>query len=323
MACIPDVDERDHTYNLVWDPTKRMFMTALFLKDNDNAIAFPTKLDKYPDPYTLLHDDSELATKLIDNSTCTVTLFLYYWDNVVRELVEKGRLSGCAVGPRHVITVANFPEKAIPQSVLVVKDNSAPRGIVYSQSSKGSVILPSTWRCVAVSWFLLKFTTFCSEFSPILVELEKPFFSQWLKPSLRPLSAKQCIFTIGYNSVPQKDDMESHYKALETSSTNDPFLSACPIVSPTPELAVELVHPYRKSISPGTVVGLPPSGMVYVSATVTSGSSGGPGFTLPIAERCFDALIQGGKHDMNANIVIPATYPEFVTGWNELSKKLS
>jgi len=110
---------------------------------------------------------------------------------------------------------------------------------------------------------------------------------------------------------------------METRSTDDPFLSARPIVIPSPELASDLVHPSRKSISPGAVVGLPPSGMAYVSATGTSGSSGGPGFTIPIAERCFDALIKGGKYDMNANIVIPTTYREFVTGWNELSKKLS
>jgi len=152
--------------------------------------------------------------------------------------------------------------------------------------------------------------------------MKQSFFETWLKPSFRTLQNDCPIFTMGYNGQPDDLEITEHFSAMSTADKQKGFLYACPPFKPTPSLATDLLHPYHKSVSPGNVLGIPASGAAYVSASFANGSSGGPVFAYPIQASCFDALVQGGKADLNANIIIPTTHPTFKDSWKQLELKL-
>jgi len=308
---LPDIDENDRPFALVFDPTKSVFYCALAIKPN-KTLTLPTKIARYPPCFQLIAEQT-LANKIIEHSACVVSLFLEYYDIDSSTIVKIARVSGCAVGPRHVLTLAHFPDGKLPVNVVVVKDLYAPPNTKPDLSMDGNVITPPNY----------------TDISPVLVELKQPFFETWLKPSNRPLQVDMSIFTVGYNAQLADTELTAHYNAMSTLEKPPlnalpcwQFLHACPPFKPTPALATDLLHPYMKSISPGNVLGGPIGGSVYVSSTVSQGSSGGPVFAYPIQEGCFDALVHGGKGSLNANIIIPTTHPTFLEAWTHLEKKL-
>jgi hypothetical protein len=104
---------------LIWNPTRRVFHPVLPILQVDE-VSFPRNIDNIGPLFKELKADPGALQKILRLAVPVVTLFFEYWDPVTSTLVIQGRASGCAVGPRHVITLANFPGGSIPDRVLVV-----------------------------------------------------------------------------------------------------------------------------------------------------------------------------------------------------------
>jgi len=294
------------TYNLIWDPNKRLFLPVVVI-DHDQELRFPRRISHYPTPFQQLQE--EQTTKTISAiSNYVVRLLFNYWDlTTAEQMTTKAIASGVAVGPRHVLTLAHFSEFGLPTSVTVIKDNYAPLLPSPKVFKTGTVTAPTSY----------------NRTSPVIIVLEEDFFDTWLQPSFNQPTGS--IFVVGYNSVPLDEDLKQHFINLEKKSLTEEtnYLNACPPWCPTTSLAVQVISPDWKAVSPGVVLGYSPSGTTYVSATVAPGSSGGPVFSYPPSMTHFDGIIFGGSSDLNANLVISTSTQHFKDAWKELTTNLN
>jgi len=258
-----------------------------------------------------MKESDELKQNVLRLSVPVVTLFLENWNAGTSSYVVQGRCSGCAVDACHVISLAHFPNNSIPDRILVARSLYAP-DVENLEYLVGKVIVPTHW----------------TDQSPILIKLEDNIFTTWLQPALDDLPRDAPLYIIGYNAPSRAEDLKHYYENLKQAShtTTDnsmSFLLSYPVLEPSATLVSEYTHPYHKSVAPGNVLGSSGSGVLYVSATAANGCSGAPVFTHPTQGSTFSALLWGGKHHFNANIVIPTTHPSFTTAWEELKTKLN
>eukprot|EP01124_Arcella_intermedia_P018725 TRINITY_DN25867_c0_g1_i1.p1 TRINITY_DN25867_c0_g1~~TRINITY_DN25867_c0_g1_i1.p1 ORF type:complete len:322 (-),score=22.28 TRINITY_DN25867_c0_g1_i1:58-1023(-) len=307
---LPLLRTEDLQYYIIYDPRKRIFMPSARLT---SQMIFAEEKPKLPESYNLLAREpcSSFFTGI--SGQC-VSVFYYYYDVLSAEYCVKARLSGVAVSPTHVLTIAHFPEKlGLPSYAIVTSDDFADWKTPYLRSAKGKVITPEIFDREA----------------PVLVELEEPFFQSFLRPSFRIIPDNAFIYAVVYNGEVSPNELQEQYlKQVDTAKEErnidiPEFMCALSPFAPTVAVASSLLYPSNRTVTAGTVLGSSKSGnSVYVSFSVSGGSSGGPVFFSPFSNNSFDGIVFGACSGYNGNIIISSSSPKFKAYWGELERHL-
>jgi hypothetical protein len=195
---LPEIDNEDQRYVLIWDANKRIFLTCLPIESNE--IKVPKNISRFPSPYPQL-EEKAVRDALVAKSKSVCRVMFEKWSLLHDSYEVYGLGTGIAVGPSHVITLSHFPNNTTPSRVCVVLDDTAL-----------PTLQPISFRYGQIEVRTLPDSALDSV---VLITLESPFFDTWLKPSLvKRFVMADDMFAVVYNGEPDEQELKRHYRIL-------------------------------------------------------------------------------------------------------------